>query len=133
VRKVVFDTNVFISAFITPGGRAEEAYLLALEGKVDLFTSIPILTETARKLRDKFQWNDQKIADAVRHISAIATLRKPEKRLAILADAPDNRILECAVDADAELIVTGDKHLLKLGTYEDIKITTLAGFLKMAG
>lgn len=96
-------------------------------------TSIPILTETARKLKDKFQWDDQKIADAVRHISAIATIRKPEKRLAILADAPDNRILECAVDADAELIVTGDKHLLKLGTYEDIKITTLAGLLKMAG
>lgn len=130
--KVVFDTNIFISAFITPGGRAEEAYLLALEGTIDLFTSIPILTETARKLKDKFQWDDQKIADMIRHVSAIATVRKPAKTLTILADAPDNRILECAVDADADIIVTGDKHLLKLGMHDDVKISTLSDFLKGA-
>lgn len=129
--KVVFDTNVYISALITPDGRAEAAYLLALEGKIDLFTSIPILTETARKLRDKFHWDDEKIADAVRHISKIAIVRKPSKRLAVLEDEPDNRILECAADTGADFIVTEDKHLLKLGTYAEIKIVTIAEFLKV--
>lgn len=128
--RVVFDTNIYISALITPGGRAEAAYMLALEGKIDLFTSIPILTETAKKLRDKFQWDDEKIAAAIRHISAIAAVRKPAKRLAILADDPDNRILECAVDAGAVYIVTGDRHLLDLAAYEDTKIITLTAFLK---
>jgi len=52
--KVVFDTNVFVSAFIVPGGKGEEALLLALRRKVDLFTSVPILTETTRILRIKF-------------------------------------------------------------------------------
>ncbi len=46
--KVVFDTNVFVSAFIVPGGKGEEALLLALRRKVDLFTSVPISTETTR-------------------------------------------------------------------------------------
>jgi len=128
--RVVFDTNIYISALITPGGRAEAAYVFALEGKIDLFTSIPILTETAKKLRDKFQWDDEKIAAAIRNISALATVRKPAKRLAILADTPDNRILECAVDAGADYIVTGDKHLLNLASYGDTKIITLADFLK---
>jgi putative PIN family toxin of toxin-antitoxin system len=52
--RVVFDTNIFISAFITPGGRAEIAWLQVVHGEVQLFTSVPILTETARILREKF-------------------------------------------------------------------------------
>ena len=131
--KVVFDTNVYISAFITPGGRAEEAYLLAIDGRVDLFTSIAILTELARKLRDKFLWDDQNITSAIRHISTIAAIRKPSRRMAILKDDADNRILECAVDAGADLLVTGDKHLLKLGTFEGVRIVTIADFMKMIG
>jgi len=57
-------------------------------------------------------------------------LRKPAKRIAILDDAPDNRILECAVDAEADYIVTGDRHLLNLASQGDTKIITLADFLK---
>ena len=48
----------------------------------------------------------------------------------MLADEPDNRILECAREAKAELIVTGDRHLLELGEYERIGVVTLAGFLE---
>jgi len=52
--RVVFDTNVFISAFIIPGGKAEEAYLYALKGAFTLCSSIAILTETGQKLTEKF-------------------------------------------------------------------------------
>ncbi|MEW6377918.1 MAG: hypothetical protein AB1502_19270 [Thermodesulfobacteriota bacterium] len=52
--KAVFDTNIFISAFVIPGGKAEEAYLNALRGNFDLCSSIAIFTETAQKLREKF-------------------------------------------------------------------------------
>ena len=127
--RVVFDTNVFISALISPDSKAEEAYLLAIEGKVELCTSIATLTETAGKLRDKFLWDDEKIAVAVKHISRSAKVVKPKVKLHILGDMPDNRILECAKEAEADLIVTGDKHLLGLKQFEGTGITRIAGFL----
>ena len=127
--KVVFDTNVYISAFISSGSKAEEAYLLAVDGQVELYTSVAILTETAKKLRGKFLWDDVRIAAALKQISRVATVLKPVNRLNILSDAPDNRILECAKEAGADLIVTGDKHLLDLKQYEGMGITRIAGFL----
>lgn len=131
--RVVFDTNVFISALISPGGKAEEAYLPAIEGKVELYTSLAILAETAGKLRDKFLWDDENIEAAVKHISRCSTVVKPKVKLQIRADAPDNRILECAKEADARLIVTGDKHLLGLKEFEGIGITRIGGFLHTLG
>ena len=127
--RVVFDTNIFISAFITAGGRGEAAYLKAVNGEVELFTSVPILTELAAKLRGKFHWEDDQIKAAVRHVAAVAAVVKPVERLAVLADEPDNRILECALESRAELIVTGDRHLLELARYEGTDIVSLAAFL----
>lgn len=129
--RVVFDTNIYISAFITPGGRGEEACLRAVNGDVELFTSVQILTELARKLREKFHWDDEHIRTAVRFAAAAATVLKPTMRLSVLADEPDNRILECARQAEAELIVTGDRHLQDLGSHEGSRIITPALFLEM--
>ena len=130
MRKAVFDTNIYISALITKGGRAEEAWLLAVEGRVEVYTSAAILTETAGKLREKFHWEDEWIKKAVRHIAVVARVVKPGFRLAILKDRPDNRILECARHAGAEVIVTGDRHLLSITSFEGIRIVTLADFLE---
>jgi len=127
--RVVFDTNIFISAFITAGGRGEADYLKAVNGEVELVTSVPILTELAAKLRGKFHWEDDQIKAAVRHVAAVAAVVKPVERLAVLADEPDNRILECALESRAELIVTGDRHLLELARYEGTDIVSLAAFL----
>lgn len=127
--RVVFDTNVYISAFIFSGSRAEEAYELAVAGKVELFSSVPILTETARKLREKFSWNDDRITTALKHISKVSVVIKPGVHLEVLKDMPDNRVLECAQAAKAHLIVTGDKHLLDLKEYAGIGITRISGFL----
>ena len=96
---------------------------------MELYTSVAILTETARKLREKFLWDDDRITAALRHISKVATVLKPVKKLTVLLDAPDNRVLECAKEADAHLIVTGDRHLLDLKEYEGIGITRISGFL----
>lgn len=127
--RVVFDTNIYISAFITPGGRGETAYRQAMEGAIELYSSVPILTETAGKLTNKFGWSDDRVTAAVRHIAATATVIKPTVSISLLADEPDNRILECAVTAQAEFIVTGDRHLLAFVIYENIAIITLAEFL----
>jgi putative PIN family toxin of toxin-antitoxin system len=129
VIKVVFDTNVYVSAFISPGSKAEEAYLLAVRGKVALYTSVPILTELAGKLREKFEWDDIKIKSALKHISKVVTVIKPSVKISLLKDETDNRILECAKASDASLIVTGDKHLLSLKGLDGVGITGIAGFL----
>jgi putative PIN family toxin of toxin-antitoxin system len=128
--KAVFDTNIFISAFAIPGGKAEEAYLLGLKGRFILCSSIPILTETAQKLREKFGWDEDKITHLLRTIAGVAIIVKPHSHFHLLPDEPDNRVLECAEEAKADFIVTGDKHLLSLKHFQNIDIITLSDFLK---
>lgn len=129
--RVVFDTNVFISAFVVPGSQGERAFLLARQRRFDLCTSVPILTETAGRLRDKFGQDNEDIKQALRQIARAAAIVKPTSKLNVLQDVPDNRILECAVDAHADLVVTGDRHLLKLKRFENIPIIRLADFLRL--
>jgi len=127
--KVVFDTNIYISAFVIPGGNAEKAYLHAIEGDFELCTSVAILTELAQKLDEKFGWEKQKIVQLIISISDVATVLKTTPRLKVLSDDPDNRISECALKAGADFLVTGDKHLLKLRNYENFEIIKLSAFL----
>ena len=127
--RVVFDTNIYISAFGIPGGNAENAYLSAVHGTFELCTSVAILTELARKLEEKFGWEKQKIAQLITSIADVAVVLKTTPSLKVLSDDPDNRILECAVEAEAQLLVTTDKHLLKLEQYGDFKIVKLSDFV----
>lgn len=127
--RVVFDTNIYISAFAIPGGNAEEAYLKAIQRRFELFTSVAILTETARVLQTKFDWVEDKARHAIQEISQTATVLRPRPTLHLLRDEPDNRILECAIAAQAERIVSGDRHLLSLKRHADIAIISLADFL----
>jgi uncharacterized protein len=129
--KVVFDTNVFISAFVVPGSKGEDALLLAHRRKVDLYSSVPILTETARILRTKFDQPEKDITAALKMIGRAATIVRPSRKVTVVEDLPDNRILECAVTAQADLIVTGDHHLLGLREFEGVPIVRLADFLRV--
>ena len=128
--KVVFDTNIFISAFVIPGSKAEGAYLHCLKGHFTLYSSVAILTETVRKLREKFGWQEHKITHLLKAISKVATVIKTQPHLHLLDDDPDNRILECAAAAKADYIVTGDKHLLSLKHFQNISTVKLSNFLE---
>ncbi|MDH4301136.1 MAG: putative toxin-antitoxin system toxin component, PIN family, partial [Nitrospira sp.] len=96
-----------------------------------LVTSVPILTETAGVFRTKFHQAEEDVAAALRLIGRVATIVKPSVSIMVLEDHPDNRILECAVEASADLIVTGDHHLLRLKTYQDVAIVRVADFLRL--
>ena len=128
---IVFDTNIYISAFVIPGGNAERAYLHAIDSDFELCTSIAILTELAQKLDEKFGWEKHKIAQLIISISDIATVLKTTPWLKVVSDDPDNRILECAIKAAADFLVTGDKHLLKLRNYGNFEIIKLSNFLRI--
>ncbi len=129
--RVVFDTNIFISAFLVPGSQGERAFLLAQRKKVSLFTSVLILTETAQKLREKFSQEETDIRAALKLISRAAKVLRPPVYVHILADEPDNRILECALAAQADLIVSGDRHLRQLKKFQGISIIRLADLLRL--
>jgi putative PIN family toxin of toxin-antitoxin system len=85
----------------------------------------------AQKLDEKFGWEKQKIVQLITSISDVATVLKTTPWLKVLSDDPDNRILECALKARVDFLVTGDKHLLKLKNYGNFEIIKLANFLRI--
>ncbi len=129
--KAVFDTNIYISAFVIPGGKAEEAYLHALRGTFTLYSSVAILTETAQTLREKFGWPERNIVRLLKAIARVATVLKTSPHIHEISDEADNRVLECALKAEADYIVTGDRHLLSRKQFQKIKILRLAEFLEV--
>ena len=130
--RVVFDTNVLVSALVFPGGRGEQALQRILEERGALFMSKPILDELLGVLARKFARDAEELSRVALLLGDVSTLVKPGRRVKVLRDTPDNRILECAVAGEAQLIVTGDRALLALGEYEGVRIASLADYLEMA-
>jgi putative PIN family toxin of toxin-antitoxin system len=130
--KAVFDTNIFISAIALSGSRAEAAILKVVEGGVRLAISREIIHEALAVLARKFDRNAEELARVAVYLSDLAEVVAPQRRIKVLTDEPDNRILECAVAGKADTIVTGDKAMLALGVYRRIRIISLKEFLDSA-
>lgn len=131
--KAVFDTNVYVSA-AAYGGKLEILFRLSWGARrqFDLYTSHQILQETVGVLAsDKFQFSRDEIADAVATIVEAADVVDPKTKISVISDEPDNRILECAVKAQANFIISGDSHLLDLKEYKGIHILKPAQFLTL--
>ena len=129
MKRVVADTNVLVSA-LQFGGKPQQLLDLAVDGQVDLAVSETIIAETLRVLTDKFERTPEWIAETDRQLRVITRLVEPTESIqAIEADPTDDRILECAVAAQAEVIVSGDSHLLSLGSFRGIPIQRVAEFL----
>ena len=131
--RAVYDTNIFVSAFAIPGGRAGAAILKAIEGDVHLVISRDIIREVIEVMARKFDRNPEELARMAVYLSELAEIVTPRRRLKVLRDEPDNRILECAVAGKADVVVTGDQAMLRLGSYRRIRILSLKDFLAGAG
>lgn len=127
--RVVFDTNIFVSALVVPGGRAEEALDRVIDGVDRLIVSKAILDELLAVLARKFSRDREELARVAVWLADLAEWVRPIRRIKVLADEADNRILECAVAGAAELIVTGDHALLQLKSFEGVTIVSLRGYL----
>ena len=128
---VTFDTNILVSGFTRPEGRASQAMVNITLRHDDLCISQPIIEELLRVLRNKFSWSAPALASVSGWIARNCQLVTPVETLSILADEPDNRILECAAAANADLIVTGDRQMLALGNFRHIRILSLADYLEI--
>ena len=129
---VVFDTNVYISAILTPG-KAREALELARTGEISLLISEAILWEIERVLRLKIHRSGPEIAFVLQAIRDISIFVSPTTKLSLIKeDDADNRVLECALDGQAQYIISGDQHhLLPLGEFMGIKVLSPAKFLEL--
>lgn len=130
--RVVLDTNVYISALMF-GGLPGSLLDLALLQSFLLIISPALLDELDEKLRLKFQVSAEDMTTIRKKLEGVAEIVEPDTVLHVIGDDPDdNRVLECAVKGSADYIVTGDRHLLKLGSYEVIQIVTVRQFLDAA-
>jgi len=127
--RAVFDTNIYVSAFAIPGGRAAAALLKAVEGEVRLVISKPIIHELLDVLARKFGRDAEELARVAVFLAELAEVVQPRRKIEMLSDDTDNRILECAIAGRAEVIVTGDRAMLELGEYQGVGIMTLREFL----
>ncbi len=131
VLKVVFDTNIYLSAIIF-GGSPRVCLEAAREKRIELYVSRALLLELAQVLREKFNWNSSEIREAIKGIGYFARIVTGERIImAIKSDVSDNMVLEAAIAAKANFIISGDKkHLLSLKEFEGIKIISAADFVK---
>ena len=131
--RVVLDSSVLISAFLTPRGTSAELLRAADRAAFALCLSHEIIAETTRSLRQKTErirryypnysnaevdWFAQMLAG-----SAEVVEKLPELRVVPL-DAKDDVIVATAVKAQADYLVSGDRHLLALGSHGSIRIVT---------
>ncbi len=124
-RRLVLDTNVYISAYGF-GGKPAALMRAIINGEFELIVSPAILAEVADKLYEVLGFDDDHVRDVIRQIIRTAEVVRPETRLHVVADEPDNRVLECAAAGEADAIVSGDRHLLDLGEYRTIRILRVA-------
>ena len=126
---VVFDSNVYVSALVFGGipRRVVEGAELNL---FELSVSDPIKADVERVLAVKFAWPEERIREATSYLWSLAHHVVPKQTVRDCVDPDDNRILECALEANAQVIVTGDNHLLRLNPYREILILTPRRFIE---
>jgi len=132
--RIVLDTNVLVSA-LGWRGAPYEIVRRCHAGEHRLLISPEILSELERVLRyPKLKLTADRIDAYLEQLTELVELIRPAIEIsAITADASDNRILECALAGRADIIVSGDSHLLDLRTFEGISILRRQEFLNWPG
>jgi uncharacterized protein len=133
VERITLDTNIYISALNFSKGKPKQLLQLAINGVIRVAISDAILQEVLRVMRDKFHATSEDLQEAEEIISGCTERVVPALKLDVIKEDPDdNRILECAVAAGSDYLVTGDNDLLRLGEYGGIKIVKVSDFLQLA-
>ena len=129
--KIVCDSNIILSALVF-GGLPKEIMDTARDGKIHVYISPAIVVEVARILSTKFHWSRHDVERVVRNLVESYHVIYPKRNITEIKNDPtDNAILACALEANADCIVTGDKkHLLPKKVFRRIPILSPAQFLK---
>jgi putative PIN family toxin of toxin-antitoxin system len=130
--RVVLDTNVILSGILF-GGKPREILEAAVSGTLKMYISEAIVTELKGVLqRPKFGLSSQTVEAIVAELSSIAEWVVPQNHVEIIKDdISDNDVLDCALEANADYIVSGDEHLLRLVRCGKIPIVNPDALLRL--
>ena len=134
--RVVPDTNVIVSALIW-GGMPYRLLEAAVADDIELYTSPDLMTElrnllARRHLAARFAQQRSSVEQAVRFYEELAIAVSPlATPAAVPRDADDDHVVAAALAANSEVLVSGDRDLLSLGSYEGLRIVTVAKALEM--
>lgn len=136
VPKIVLDTNVWVSALLW-GGKPAEIVLATEENKVTTFVSEQIISEITQvlgypKLKNTYPALGLRSSDLIESILRVTKFVQVTENINVVKEHPaDDKFVECASAAKANYIVSGDKHLLKIGSYKKVQIISVNDFLKV--
>jgi putative PIN family toxin of toxin-antitoxin system len=127
---VVLDSNIWISACVFRG-RPLELVERGLDGSLDIVISQSIIDETLRVMKDKFRADPMELERALAIMTTSArTVDLAIQVRAVKDDPDDDHVVSCAVAAGAEAVITGDKDLLRMVSYEGISMVRVRDFLE---
>ena len=138
--RIVLDTNVIISAILNPYGSPGKILDQVFDQEISLYLSPPLIAEIRRVLRypkivdlikqrgRTVEWAEEQ-RDKIVEIARVTTGQITINRIA--TDPDDDKVLECAVEAHADYIISGDQHLKDLGNFQGIPILTPKALLDM--
>ncbi|MFZ0132768.1 MAG: putative toxin-antitoxin system toxin component, PIN family [Desulfobacterales bacterium] len=135
--KVVLGANVFVSALLAAGSNAATILDLVRTRKIELLVSDGILSEVARvlqypKIKKRHGLTDEELAEFLEDCIRFATVTQEALMVEIIKEDPaDDKYLACAVEGDADFIVSGDHHLTGLGMFRTVQIVNPAEFLRI--
>ena len=135
--RVVLDANIYISSLISSKGNPASIINKWLSGEFEVLISQPIVEEILRvtdyeRLQKKYKKIRENRLEFVELISEQGIWIEPTETLTIVTlDESDNRYLECAIAGSASYIVTGDEHLLEIGSHQGIDVITPAAFVTL--
>jgi putative PIN family toxin of toxin-antitoxin system len=127
--RAVLDTNVVVSALLSPQGASALIMDLAMTQYFRCFVSAPLLEEYGEVLgRAQFGLHERKTARIMGRFRKAAILATPSKKLRITTDPDDNKVRECALEARADFVVTGNiRHFPP--RFQDIRVIAPRQFL----
>lgn len=132
--RVVFDTNVLISATLLRGGNEDSLLRAWRRGAFELVFSPHILQEIRRafsypKIRQARWLSDEEVTSLLESLTEESLVVSGNVTVKVCRDPEDDKFLAAALEGDAKYVVSGDKDLLALKTYRNIQIVTPAAFL----
>lgn len=129
--RVVFDTNILISALLSPRGAPFQCLALARLRRIHSVSCAQILGEFQEKLHTKFKYTSEDAQQAVTEVERFSEIVSLSGAAFPEVDDPDDwMVIECALVGRANCIVSGDRRLLGLGRYNDVEILTARQLLQ---
>jgi uncharacterized protein len=135
--RVVIDTNVIVSAFLSPSGVPAQLLNLLEQGAFELLVSEPILAEYLKALsyprvRARHGMDSAALAEVIDDLCAASVLVEPGESLRVVPQDPaDDKFFECAVAGGATYLVSGDASVQAVGEFQGIRALSPSIFFEI--